>query len=179
MNAKFRCFSVICDSFPKLAHGYMISVEPQWYLRLFFRVRHYSWPRQRWMLFLTREDPKNNRRLRSKLVHAVTSGSRIPNLFTFARQIMVPKNYSSEVVPLVTLAEEKQLYLLELFHGPTSAFKHASLQFVGSRFEYFLVRRNQAKQAGQREHLTILGATSGDTDLQRYMEFGTGNTCRS
>jgi threonine synthase len=30
-------------------------------------------------------------------------------------------------------------------------------------FEFFLVRRNKSKQAGEREHLTVIGATSGDT----------------
>lgn len=37
------------------------------------------------------------------------------------------------------------LYLLELFHGPTFAFKDVALQFLGNLFEYFLVRRNEGK----------------------------------
>ena len=45
-----------------------------------------------------------------------------------------------EVTPLVTLDEAIQLYLRELYCGPTFAFK---VQFVGSLFEYILVRRNQ------------------------------------
>ncbi|KAL8788151.1 MAG: hypothetical protein Q9195_007459 [Heterodermia aff. obscurata] len=40
-----------------------------------------------------------------------------------------------EVTPLVTLDEKKQLYLLELFHGPTFAFKDVALQFLGNLFE--------------------------------------------
>jgi threonine synthase len=66
---------------------------------------------------------------------------------------------------LKTLDEAKQLYLLELFHGPTFAFKDVALQFVGNLFEYFLVRRNRGKSENDRgrEHLTVIGATSGDT----------------
>jgi threonine synthase len=53
--------------------------------------------------------------------------------------------------------------LLELFHGPTFAFKDVALQFLGNLFEYFLVRKNQGKTGHSREHLTVIGATSGDT----------------
>merc|ERR550514_1504983 len=47
------------------------------------------------------------------------------------------------------------LYVQELFHGPTLAFKDVALQFLGNMFELILSRTN-----GQ---LRILGATSGDT----------------
>ena len=57
------------------------------------------------------------------------------------------------VTPLVQLDE--QHWLLELFHGPTLAFKDVALQLLGLLFEEFLARRN--------EPLTIVGATSGDT----------------
>lgn len=40
---------------------------------------------------------------------------------------------------------QDNLYLLELFHGPTFAFKDVALQFLGNLFEYFLTRRNQGK----------------------------------
>lgn len=56
-----------------------------------------------------------------------------------------------------------QKYLLELFHGPTFAFKDVALQFVGNLFEYFLVRKNEGKKDSERHHLTVVGATSGDT----------------
>jgi hypothetical protein len=68
-----------------------------------------------------------------------------------------------EVTPTVTLDKEKNIHLLELFHGPTFAFKDVALQFLGNLFEYFLVRRNQGKHGREREHLTVIGATSGDT----------------
>jgi threonine synthase len=57
------------------------------------------------------------------------------------------------VTPLVQL--DKRLWLLELFHGPTLAFKDLALQFVGRLFDAVLARRA--------EHVTLIGATSGDT----------------
>lgn len=58
---------------------------------------------------------------------------------------------------------EPQRYLLELFHGPTFAFKDVALQFVGNLFEYFLQRKNEGRAGAERHHLTVVGATSGDT----------------
>jgi threonine synthase len=57
------------------------------------------------------------------------------------------------VTPLAQLDERN--WLLELFHGPTLAFKDVALQLLGLLFEEFLSRRD--------ERLTIVGATSGDT----------------
>ena len=69
------------------------------------------------------------------------------------------------VTPTITLDNKKKIYLLELFHGPTFAFKDIALQFLANLLEFFLDRRNQHRsKAGQdREHLTVIGATSGDT----------------
>lgn len=57
------------------------------------------------------------------------------------------------VTPLVQL--DNRHWMLELFHGPTLAFKDVALQLLGQLFERFLSRRD--------DHLTIVGATSGDT----------------
>ena len=57
------------------------------------------------------------------------------------------------VVPLRDLGGG--LHLLELFHGPTLAFKDVALQLVGRMFDHELTRRG--------ERVTIVGATSGDT----------------
>lgn len=57
------------------------------------------------------------------------------------------------VTPLTQL--DGQHWLLELFHGPTLAFKDVALQLLGLLFEKFLSKRDT--------HLTIIGATSGDT----------------
>ncbi|KAH8175421.1 pyridoxal-phosphate dependent enzyme domain-containing protein [Sarocladium implicatum] len=66
-----------------------------------------------------------------------------------------------ETTPLVHLHDN--VHLLELFHGPTFAFKDVALQFLGNLFEYFLVRKNEGKAGRDRHHLTVVGATSGDT----------------
>lgn len=39
----------------------------------------------------------------------------------------------------------------------------AKLIRISPRFEFFLVRRNEGKTGKDREHLTVIGATSGDT----------------
>ncbi|MGQ2932070.1 MAG: threonine synthase, partial [Sphingopyxis sp.] len=57
------------------------------------------------------------------------------------------------VTPLVQL--DHRHWLLELFHGPTLAFKDVALQLLGQLFEKFL--------AGGDTNITIVGATSGDT----------------
>ncbi|OYU14252.1 MAG: threonine synthase [Alphaproteobacteria bacterium PA4] len=57
------------------------------------------------------------------------------------------------VTPLVQL--DDQHWLLELFHGPTLAFKDVAMQALGLLFETFLGRSGR--------HVTIIGATSGDT----------------
>ncbi|NSX56044.1 threonine synthase [Parasulfitobacter algicola] len=55
--------------------------------------------------------------------------------------------------PLVQMGPNH--FLLELFHGPTLAFKDFAMQLIGQMFEFSL------KRNGQR--VTIVGATSGDT----------------
>ena len=57
-----------------------------------------------------------------------------------------------DVTPVVAVND---IHILELFHGPTLAFKDVALQFLGRVFEYYLA------QSGRR--LNILAATSGDT----------------
>ncbi|WP_137125764.1 threonine synthase [Roseomonas sp. HF4] len=57
------------------------------------------------------------------------------------------------VVPLVQL--DHRSFALELFHGPTLAFKDMALQLLGRMFDHVLDKRG--------ERVTIVGATSGDT----------------
>ncbi|GAB1215644.1 hypothetical protein ATERTT37_004836 [Aspergillus terreus] len=60
---------------------------------------------------------------------------------------IIDRSYSTfradDVVPLTHLQDN--LYLLELFHGPSYSFKDCALQFLGNLFEYFLVRKNKGK----------------------------------
>lgn len=55
--------------------------------------------------------------------------------------------------PLVQIAPNR--FVLELFHGPTLAFKDVAMQLLGRMMDHVLTERDQ--------HATIVGATSGDT----------------
>lgn len=69
---------------------------------------------------------------------------------------LIRKSYESFDTPEVTpLVHDGREYILELFHGPTLAFKDVALQLLGNLFAYLLEERN--------ETMNILGATSGDT----------------
>jgi len=59
---------------------------------------------------------------------------------------------SAAVAPLV---HQDGMHIVELFHGPTLAFKDIALQFLGNIFEYLLEKQDTV--------MNILGATSGDT----------------
>ncbi len=69
---------------------------------------------------------------------------------------IVDRSYATfddrDVTPLRRVGD---VHILELFHGPTLAFKDVALQFLGNLFEY------QLERSGQR--LNIVAATSGDT----------------
>ena len=60
---------------------------------------------------------------------------------------------TKEMAPLVQLEENR--YILELFHGPTLAFKDFAMLLLAELFDLSLKKRN--------EKITIIGATSGDT----------------
>ena len=70
---------------------------------------------------------------------------------------LIEKAYSSfrhdAITPLSQIDNNE--WILELFHGPTLAFKDVALQLLGHLFDYVLTKRN--------EKITIVGATSGDT----------------
>ena len=74
-----------------------------------------------------------------------------------ALQTMINEVYGAfghkAVAPLQQLDNNE--YVLELFHGPTLAFKDFALQLLGRLLDYVLERRN--------EKVVIMGATSGDT----------------
>ena len=69
---------------------------------------------------------------------------------------LICKSYSTfrekEVVKISKIGDLK---LLELFHGPTLAFKDVAMQFIGNLYEYYLSKNN--------EMINIVVATSGDT----------------
>ena len=69
---------------------------------------------------------------------------------------IIRKSYATfrhaEVTPVVRVGD---FFILELFHGPTLAFKDVALQFLGNLFEYVLAQTNG--------RMNIVAATSGDT----------------
>lgn len=94
---------------------------------------------------------------------------------------LIEASYSRFDDPLVTPVRQlDELWVLELYHGPTLAFKDIALQFLGNMFEYILKERGA--------EVNILGATSGDTgsaaiagvrgkqNIQIYIMFPEGRT---
>jgi threonine synthase len=69
---------------------------------------------------------------------------------------LINLSYSTFSHPEITpLVKKGDLYILELFHGPTLAFKDVALQFLGNVFEHILQETGST--------MNIIGATSGDT----------------
>ncbi len=70
---------------------------------------------------------------------------------------IIDKSYSTfrhaAIAPLVQTDHNE--FILELFQGPTLAFKDFALQFLGNLFDYILAKRDQK--------VVVMGATSGDT----------------
>ncbi|MBP01948.1 MAG: threonine synthase [Rhodospirillaceae bacterium] len=91
--------------------------------------------------------------LASAIIKPYMKGSSVEHLIPN----IVSESYKSfnhqAIAPLKQLSSN--IWLMELFHGPTLAFKDYALQLVGQLFENVLSANNQ--------HITIVGATSGDT----------------
>jgi threonine synthase len=69
---------------------------------------------------------------------------------------LITRSYSTFSHPEITpLIQKGDMFILELFHGPTLAFKDVALQFLGNVFAYILDER--------KSKMNIVGATSGDT----------------
>ena len=70
---------------------------------------------------------------------------------------LIDKSYATfrhgGIAPLIQTGHNE--WIMELFHGPTLAFKDFALQFLGNLLDYILAKRNQK--------VVIMGATSGDT----------------
>ncbi|WFD35143.1 threonine synthase [Malassezia cuniculi] len=77
---------------------------------------------------------------------------------------LIKRSYATfrdaDVTPLHRLTAHE--WCLELWHGPTFAFKDVALQLLGNLFEYFLARKN-SKDGDNSHTITVVGATSGDT----------------
>jgi threonine synthase len=69
---------------------------------------------------------------------------------------LINKSYSTfREKDVVKISNVGDLKLLELFHGPTLAFKDIAMQFIGNLYEYYLSKNNKK--------INIVVATSGDT----------------
>ncbi|MGW8287833.1 MAG: threonine synthase [Desulfobulbales bacterium] len=69
---------------------------------------------------------------------------------------LINRSYATFNHPEITpLVKKDNLFILELFHGPTLAFKDVALQFLGNIFEHILQKTGST--------MNIIGATSGDT----------------
>ena len=92
------------------------------------------------------------------------------NTFSLAYEVL--KNYTKNEIPkerlfkiikntidfdFPTVLIEKNLYSLELFHGPTMAFKDVGAKFMSGCMNYFIETENLKRK------ITVLVATSGDT----------------
>ena len=92
-----------------------------------------------------------------EIAHAVISPFVQEDISNEDLYLIVNKTYKNfnhkNIAPLVNI--EKNKYILELFYGPTLAFKDYALQFLGNLFSHVLRNSNRK--------ITVLGATSGDT----------------
>jgi len=88
-----------------------------------------------------------------RVIEPFTAGEIEPE----ALRAMIDEAYATfrhpAVVPLVQSGANA--FVLELFHGPTLAFKDVAMQLIARLMDHVL--------AGRGEHATIIGATSGDT----------------
>jgi threonine synthase len=91
--------------------------------------------------------------LAQKIMQPFVAGSIAPERLLELTRMAYGRFAHAAVTPLKQLDERQ--WLLELFHGPTLAFKDVALQLLGLLFEEFLGRSGG--------NLTIVGATSGDT----------------
>ena len=94
----------------------------------------------------------NYRQLAVEIINQFTSDFLTKEDLSDVIENSYSKFREKEVVKIVDLENFK---VLELFHGPTLAFKDIAMQFIGNLYEYYLGKNNQK--------INIVVATSGDT----------------
>ena len=72
-----------------------------------------------------------------------------------------------QVLPLVKLPSKSNVHIMEMFHGPTGAFKDLSMQIIGKLMQALLKKEESSSSTSQGNssmaHKTIVVGTSGDT----------------
>jgi len=91
--------------------------------------------------------------LRALIAKSYATFSTATGATAAARALVSSEATGSTIAPLRQLAPD--LFVLELFHGPTLAFKDFALQVLGNLYEH--------QCRARRETINVLGATSGDT----------------
>tara|TARA_B100000886_G_scaffold336869_1_gene296467 strand:+ start:3698 stop:5101 length:1404 start_codon:yes stop_codon:yes gene_type:complete len=112
---------------------------------------------QEWPSFTTKQISEMQGSSYNEIAEKVTMPFVDGELDNVTLRKLIEDSYSRfghpDKAPLIQI--EKNMWVLELFHGPTLAFKDFALQLLGNLFEEVLKRREQ--------RITIVGATSGDT----------------
>jgi len=90
--------------------------------------------------------------LAEKIISPFVSKEIRSKLYEMCREVYSNFNHE-EVVPIKKL--DTNLYVMELFYGPTFAFKDYAMQFLAHVFDYVLKEK--------KKKILIVGATSGDT----------------
>lgn len=112
---------------------------------------------QEWPQFSTAEIASFIRMDYEELAYTIMAPFVGDSIAEKALRTMIHEAYASfrhkAVAPLVQI--DSRQWVMELFHGPTLAFKDFALQLLGQLLDYVLQRRG--------EQITIVGATSGDT----------------
>ena len=73
-------------------------------------------------------------------------------------------SFDCPVVPVIPKGkDDTDIYTLELFHGPTLAFKDVGARFMARLLQYFLKKENVDFKNGGKPAVNVLVATSGDT----------------
>ena len=83
-----------------------------------------------------------------EIAHAVISPFVQEDISDDVLRLILDKTYQSfdheNIAPLINI--EKNKYVLELFYGPTLAFKDYALQFLGNLFSHILQNSNKKSQ---------------------------------
>lgn len=114
-----------------------------------------SWPNANKQTTLSPNDPNNYAELASSILsNFVGEDISLTTLTQITRDCYSTPNFRNEqITPLTQIGDDT--YLMELFHGPTLAFKDLALQLLGRLFDEVLSKQDKK--------IHIVGATSGDT----------------